>query len=476
MIYDEDGLETKTPIDEILTAENVVDLLSEDDLQTMGVELRASIEADLDSRRDWEDNIDEWIKLATQVVDEKSFPWPGASNVKYPLLATAATQYAARAYSALLPGVNLVKGRVVGFDPDGSKRSRAIRIEKHMSYQLLEEMPEWEGDMDRLMHVLPIVGTAFKKTYHNPLLQRHVSELVLPKDLVVNYHAKNLQSAPRKTHIMYMTSNEIEEFYRIGLYKEPDKELRPTVVVKKKSNSDDTQSMHASAREKPDTYEIHECHCWWDLDGDGYAEPYIVTLHPDSKQVLRIFPRFVEDSVLYTEDGRVSRITPDEYFTSYIFIPDPNSGVYGLGFGNLLGPLNHSLNTLINQLVAAGTLANTQGGFIAKNLKLKGGTHAFGPGEWRITNAYGDDIRKGIVPLPVNDPSSTLFSLLGLLESAGMKLASVADIMTGDMGGQNTKATVAMAAVEPGTNTVTVPFLISVPVTISCASRVIFTM
>jgi predicted phage terminase large subunit-like protein len=52
----------------------------------------------------------EWLKLATQVMEKKNYPWPNAANVKYPLLTTAAMQFAARAYPALVPGPRLGAG------------------------------------------------------------------------------------------------------------------------------------------------------------------------------------------------------------------------------------------------------------------------------------------------------------------------------------------------------------------------------
>jgi hypothetical protein len=42
-----------------------------------------------------------------------------------------------------------------------------------------------------------------------------------------------------------------------------------------------------------------------------------------------------------------------------------------------LAPINESANTLINQLVDAGTLANLQAGFIGKGLRLKMGELIF---------------------------------------------------------------------------------------------------
>ena len=75
-------------------------------------------------------------------------------------------QFAARAYPTLVPSNgDVVKCRVIGSDPDGSKSRRAYRVSKHMSYQVLEQMDDWEEDMDKLLITLPIAGTCFKKTF-----------------------------------------------------------------------------------------------------------------------------------------------------------------------------------------------------------------------------------------------------------------------------------------------------------------------
>lgn len=98
----------------------------------------------------------------------------------------------------------------------------------------------------------------------------------------------------------------------------------------------------------------------------------------------------------------------------------------------------------------AGTLANMQSGFIGKGLRLKMGDQRFTPGEWKPVNATADDLRKQIVPLPTKDPSDVLFKLMTALITSGKELASVAEIFTGKMPGQNTPATTTMASVEQG--------------------------
>jgi len=436
----------------LISEDNIADSLSNEKLDYLGSYIIDGVQNDLESRSDWEEDMDEWLKLAAQVREDKNFPWPNSANVKYPILTIAATQFAARAYSALLSGPDYVQGRVLGQDPQGIKTEKAIRIGKHMSYQLKEEMVDWEENTDRLLHTLPITGTAFKKTYFDPSTGINISEFVSPKELIINYHAKSLEKAYRKTHILYYTHNELESMIRSGLYKDWGKELALPESTTPIHNADDSQNMHVDNTDASSTYTLYECHTWLDLDGDGYEEPYIITVDSVTNKVLRIVSSIAidEDAVQYGTNGQISVIKQKQYFTSFIFIPDPNSGVYGLGFGSLLGPMNVSINTIINQLLDAGTLSNMQSGFLASNMQPVSGDTSFRPGEWKIINSYGTDIRNGIVPLPVREPSNVLFQLLGMLEQASMKMASVVDILTGEIPGQNTKATVAMTAVEQG--------------------------
>jgi hypothetical protein len=78
------------------------------------------------------------------------------------------------------------------------------------------------------------------------------------------------------------------------------------------------------------------------------------------------------------------------------------------------------------------------------------GESKFSPGEWKVVNAMGQDLKSQILPLPYNPPSEVLFKLLGMLIQSGEKLASVAEIFTGKMPGQNTPATTTMATIEQG--------------------------
>ena len=436
-------------LEDTINSVNIADHLSEEQLVEIGTQVVEGYNTDEKSRGEWNENIEQWTKMALQISEEKSYPWPKASNIKFPLLSTAAMQFAARAYPTLVPSDGkVVKCKVTGSDMDGEKTRRALRISKHMSYQLTCEMEEWEEDMDRLLVVLPIVGTVFKKTYFDPEKGRNTSCLVMPKNLVVNYWTKNLDDCERVTEIHEFSKRKVTEKMNRGLYRKVD--LGDPSLQEKEVSKSDPHKMAIPQEDETTPYTILEQHTFLDLDKDGYPEPYVVIVDLATKEVLRIAPRFTSEDVDVKEDGKVVSINPQSYYTKYSFFPNPDGGFYDIGFGRLIGPINASVDTIINQLIDAGSLSNLQSGFLGKGLRLKLGETRFTPGEWKSVNATGDDLKKQIFPLPVREPSQVLFKLLELLAQSAKELASVAEIFVGKMPGQNTPATTTMASIEQG--------------------------
>jgi chaperonin GroES len=427
-----------------LSTQNFAETLDEAELQEVSERCKRGYELDRGSREDWENEVEEWLKLANQIREVKSYPWRNASNIKYPLLSTAAMQFAARAYPALVPSNGkVVNNKVVGKDPTGQKLEKADRVSTYMSYQLLQEIPGWEEDMDRMLMMLPVVGTVFKKTWYDKSCDRIRSEVILPKNVVVNYWTKNLHECERISEVILMSPRILKEKQNAGVYLEADlgDAQTPTNVDNKASTTvDDTTP-----------YTLIEQHTFHDLDNDGYDEPYIVTFEETSGKILRIQARYRQEDIEFKDDGKtIKRIKPLQMYTKFGFVPNPDGSFYDIGFGILLGPLNESVNTLINVLVDSGHLSTLQAGFIGKGLRMKMGDSKFQPGEWKQVSATGDDLRKQIVPLPLKEPSNVLFQLLGTLITSGKELASVAEIFTGKMPGQNTPATTTMATVEQG--------------------------
>ena len=261
------------------------------------------------------------------------------------------------------------------------KEASALRVGQYMTYQLHEQMEEWEEDMDKLLHVLPIIGTAFKKTYFDSIERKSVSQIVFADDLVVNYFAESLERAPRVTHRINLYHNEIVERINSGMFIKFDvAELGQATSTKTADIDEDTPHLFL------------EQHRWYDLDGDGYQEPYVVTVHEQTQKLVRISPRFATDGIIRKtgEDGLIDpngpfvKILPEQYFTRFLFMPSIDGGFYGMGFGSLLMSSNSAINTVINQLLDAGTLSNRQSGFLGRGLKLgRGKSIQVKSGEWK---------------------------------------------------------------------------------------------
>jgi chaperonin GroES len=493
-------LSAKLSLETIQDSKNLVENLSEDTVNDIGRMVCENYEVDEQSRRKWKIKMEDATELALQLTTPKTYPWPNAANVKFPLLTVASMQFAARAYPALVKAPDLVKYRVQGSDPQGEKAAKAQRISAHMSYQLLEQDEQWEEDQDKAFLALPILGCIFKKSYYDPTLEHNCSKLVLPKNLAVHYYAKSIESAERKTEIFELYDREIRERELRGIFKEHEYGPPPTPEEREEDDRQGT-SAPLSDRDTPRTF--LEQHTFLDLDGDGYKEPYVITVDKASQKVARIVARIkkitTEQSVkieelttrikslaqglpqpqqgqeptpqmmqqlqmaeqaimgwqaeieeLAQEKPKVLRIEPVEYFTKYSFIPSPDGGFYDLGFGALLSPINDSVNTIINQLLDAGTLQNSSGGFIGKGARIKGGQLRFRANEWKRVEVAGGTLRDSIVPLPVNQPSNVLFELLSLLIGYAERVGSVTDTMVGENPGQNTPAYNMSAMLEQG--------------------------
>lgn len=428
-------------LQKIMAADNLIGEMDEQKAATLAQTVIEQYDIDVSSRADWKDRIKAAVELSMLVSQEKNYPWKGAANVKYPLLTVAALQFNARAYPAVVQGNQVVKCQTWGNDQQGLKAARAERVSDHMSYQLLSEQPEWEEDTDKLLVMLPIVGSVFRKVYFDPSLGRNVTRLVTADRLVINYRARNIADCPRVTEELYLYPYEIKERILSGRFAEFDYMAAANVEIDEESGivEQDADAPHL----------FLEQHRLIDIDGDGYPEPYIVTVHKASQHICRIVANFDEDSVQVDGAGKVTSVRKNEYYVHYQFLPSPDGGFYGWGFGWLLKDITETINSTLSMMMDAGHLANVQGGLVSSQLGLKEKKISIGPGEWKVLNNSGP-IAQSVFPITYPGPSAVLFNLLGLLIETGKEVASVKDVLTGEGQGKNASPTTTMALIEQG--------------------------
>jgi len=496
---------------EFIDLPNIVPKLSKERLVDIGDKVVTSTQRDDDSRSEWKKQYEEAMKIAKQVVEEKNSPWPGASNIKYPLITSACIQYNARLLPEIIQGEEVV--RITNLDPETpppapllagapsaamppainagipeamsspagptpapvggqmppqappippailsaiqeqqsiQEEAREDRLGSHMSYQLLEEIDNWRPDTDRLLMILPLIGVVYRKSYFDSIDKKPQIDLCLPEDIVVHNDIPSLERAQRVTHIVTLSRNELIERMRAGIYEEYS--LDELESGASESGIGEFANQQVSSDEDEELYEVLEQHTFLDLDDDDYEEPYIVVVHAKSRKVLRIVARYDEESFVFGDNSdRFIKITPQQYFTDYHFMPAPDGKFHSMGFGTFLYPLNDTINTLLNQLVDAGTLANRGGGFVARRLRARKEDLRFKIGEYKSINVpSGSTLAENIYPMPVHNAPQALFQLLEMLVGAAKELASITDVMQGKAPISNTPASTVIAMVEQG--------------------------
>lgn len=431
-------------------------LLTPAQLATLGKDVVEDFERDYASNEYWRTCVERALEAAAQEGnDKKTYPWDGASNVKYPSLTVAAQQFAARAYPAIVKGDEAVGFKVLGKKPDpqdqqteaqttgqvqgeepqntfGLKEERAERVKDWLNYRLFYGMPDWESDVDVMLNQLPIIGMAYKKIHKDPFYGV-VSSYVSALHVTVHCDTKNLDTCPRITHDYTLYPYQIMQGIAAGQYIDISKELT--------TEEDDQEPMV-----------ILEQHRMHDLDDDGVEEPYIITVHKESQAIMRIEAAYNRQDVRMINDKVVGfvRFNP---FIPFPFMPDPKGRWNGIGFGRLLEQINEAINSSINQLLDAGHAQNAGGGFIASGLRIQGGgqtsTLRFKPSEYKVVASNAGDLRGQIFERTVPQPSPILFQLLGMLIDSSKDISAVKDVLTGEA---NTNAPVGttMAIIEQG--------------------------
>ena len=382
---------------------NLADEIPEADLEGISTDILEMIGNDLSSRKDWERTYKEGLELLGLKIEDRTEPWDGACGVFHPILSESVVRFQAETILETFPASGPVKTKIIG-KITREKEEAASRVQDDMNYELTEKMVEYRSEHERLLWSLPIAGSAFKKVYFDPVLGRPMAMFVPAEDIIVPYGASDLISAPRITHRMRKTPNQLRKLQVSGFYRDIEVQDPPREIDELQEKKDEESGITWT---EDDRYLIYEVHIDYDMPGfedkDGIALPYVVTM-ASTGEILAIRRNYLED-----DPAREKRL----HFTHYTYIP--GFGFYGFGLIHLVGGFAKSATSILRQLVDAGTLSNLPGGFKSKDLRVKGDDTPVAPGEWRDVDVTGVTIKDSIVPLPYKEPSQTLFQLLGTI-------------------------------------------------------------
>ena len=407
---------------------NLADFMSDEDLDSLGGDLVAEFEKDVNDRKEWMETYVEGLKLLGLKYEDRTEPWEGACGVFHPMLTESVVRFQSEAIMETFPASGPVKTQILGaITPE--KEDAAERVRDDMNYELTEGMPEYRPEHERMLWSLPISGSAFKKIYYDPNKGRQVAMFVPAEDIVAPYGASSLDNAERVTHVMRKTKNEVLKLQAAGFYSDVD-------LGEPSSDLDDVEKQKAKEQGFSATsdsrFRMLEMHVELDLVGHedkdkkgkptGIALPYVVTIEKGTGVILSIRRNWRED-----DDFKVKR----QHFVHYQYIP--GFGFYGYGLIHLIGGYAKSSTMIMRQLVDAGTLSNLPGGLKSRGLRIKGDDTPIAPGEWRDVDVPSGSIRDNILNLPYKEPSQVLFALFQNIVQEGRAFASAGDLNVSDM-------------------------------------------
>ena len=442
--FPEEGEEQEQPQPQDFFS-NITDTIDERALKQLASDLITEYQNDKESRKEWEETYTKGLDLLGFKYTERNQPFRGASGVTHPLLAEAVTQFQAQAYKELLPSDGPVKTQIVGLN-NQQVEEQSNRVKDYMNYLIMDKMEEYTPEFDQMLFYLPLAGSTFKKVYYDAMLERAVSKFIPAEDLVVPYYTTNLKEAPRITHVIKQSENDLLKKMASGFYREVElqkPQKKEDKVQEKYNQLEGIKPVQA----QDSIYTILEMHVDLDLS-DYIAEndedkinikiPYIVTIEESTRQILSIYRNYKE------EDPKFLR---KEYFTHFKFLP--GLGFYGFGLIHMIGGLSRTATFALRQLLDAGTLSNLPAGFKARGMRIRDDDQPIQPGEFRDVDAPGGNIRDQFQLLPFKEPSTTLFNLLGFCVDAGKRFASIADTQVGE-GNQQAAVGTTIALLERG--------------------------
>jgi hypothetical protein len=404
---------------------NLAESLEKDVLSSLTNDLLGYIDADIDSRKEWADTFVKGLDVLGFQYEERTDPWEGACGVFSTVLAEAAIRFQAETMSETFPSSGPVKVKILG-EETREKTQSAERVKADMNYELTERMVEYRPEHERMLYGLGLAGSAFKKVYYDPNIERQVAVYVPAEEVIVPYGASHIESAERVTHVMRKTKNDLKKLQVSGFYRDVD--------------LGDPQPFHTDIEERKaeeggysitddERYAIYEVHADLFIEGaedgdneDEIARPYVVTIERGTSEVLAIRRNWSPEDPLMLKR---------QHFVHYVYVP--GFGFYGLGLIHIIGGYARAGTSIIRQLVDAGTLSNLPGGLKSRGMRIKGDNTPIEPGEFRDVDVPSGSIRDNISFLPYKEPSQVLLALLDKITTEGRRLGAISDMNISDM-------------------------------------------
>ena len=390
---------------------NLAETLPETDLKRISRDFLELIARDKEARKKRDEQYEEGLRR-TGLGDDApgGADFQGASKVVHPMLTQVSVDFAARAIKELFPAQGPVKDFIVG-EATVQKIKKAKRKTAFMNWQLTVQSPEFRSELEQLLTQVPLGGAQYLKVTWREDRNRPEFLFVAIDDIYLPFAATNFYSAQRKTHVQYLTQLDYKQRVKSGMYRDVDllpASMEPDRSVADQAN-DKIEGRTDTSYNEDGLRTVFEIYATAAIEGDEPL-PYIITVDKISGKVLSIYRNWDE------QDEAKEEL---QWIVEFPFVPW--RGAYPIGITHMIGGLSAAATGALRALLDSAHIQNAP-----TMLKLKGGSkggQTLGIQPTQVMEIEGglniDDIRKTIMPVPFNPPSTVLFQLLGFLVDAG---------------------------------------------------------
>lgn len=426
------------------------DLLSEETLQGISTELVDLIEKDRESRKKRDEKYKEGLRR-TGLGDDApgGAGFDGASSVVHPILAESCIDFESRAIKELFPASGPVKTLIVGKKTE-EKIARADRKATYLNWQMTKQMSEYRPELEQLLTQVPMGGSQYQKFWYDTRKGRPSTCFVSIDDILLPFSSTDFYGSQRMTHVQHVTAAELESRVDSGLYRDVLNSYTAPAGIEQTASAkanDKIEGKEQDAYNDDGLRDVYEICAYLELDDDnltgGKRAPYIITIDEHTDKVLAIYRNWDES------DKKKCKL---DWMVEWKFIPW--RGAYAIGLPHLIGGLSGAATGALRALLDSAHINNSATLVKLKSGKSSGQNISVEPTEIAEIEgpAGADDIRKVMMPMPYNQPSTVLFQLLGWLTDAGKGVIATAEEAMSNIGDRTPVGTT-MAMVEQGSHT-----------------------
>ena len=424
---------------------NLAEDMDEADSNRIATTLLDLIDKDKDARKKRDEQYEEGVRRTGMGEDAPGgAAFAGASKVVHPMLIEACVDFSSRAIKELFPAGGPVKDSIVG-DVTEEKEAKARRKTTLMNWQLTKQCRETRAELEQLLTQLPLGGSQYLKLSWDEGRNKPIIVFWPVDDMILPFAATNFYSSERKTFREYVTEQTYRKRIKTGMYRDVDV-YTPGMEPERSSTStanDKIEGKDATSYNEDGLRTVYESAVTLEIESDKEVDgpaPYLVTIDLVTRKVLSIYRNWEEQDE-----------TREEMIWAVEFPFIPWRGAYAIGLIHMIGGLSGAATGALRALLDSAHINN-----MPTMLKLKGamiGGQSLSMQPTEIKEIEGginvDDIRKLAMPVPFNQPSPTLFQLLGFLVDAGKGVVRTA---LDDIAEQNPNAPVGttLAQIEQG--------------------------